>query len=226
MKRCLMRGVVALLAAGALSAVSAGARAEDATSIGQGPRVFSIQPRPYRLGHEFQLGAGVLPLNAFYVGLVPAASYTYNFTDFWAWEIASVGYSWDLDTSLESDLKKDYGVQPVNHGGDRIHLFGTTNLVIKPLFGKLAIFNHDIVSAETYFVLGGGPLLLGKYWRPAVDVGFGLRFWSSNAISMRLDVRDYFIFAKMLPEQSLFIMVSAAFNFATTLSAPVEAGKR
>jgi outer membrane beta-barrel protein len=192
------------------------AAAEDLSSFGEGPRVFSIQPRPFRLGHEFQLGVGVLPLNAFYVGIVPTASYTYHFSDFWGWEIASIGYSLNRDTSLESDLYKDYSVRPVNHGGDRINLVGTTSLVIKPLFGKLAIFNEDVVSSETFFVLGIGGTLLGKYPRPTVDVGMGLRFWSSNTVSVRLDLRDYLIFNALAPDQALFISLSAALNFVTS----------
>src|SRR5690606_9508691 len=84
------------------------------------PRIFSIQKRPYRLAHEFQLGAGILPMDAFYLGLVLHAGYTYHFPDFWAWEIAGGGYSLNRDTSLRENLMESYGVQPVRGGGDRI----------------------------------------------------------------------------------------------------------
>jgi len=197
-------------------ALAPAARAEDA--VGEGPRVFSIQPRPYKLGHEFQLGLGVLPMDAFYVGAVITASYTYHFTDFWGWEIAGAGYSKNFNTSLRGDLHKDYGVVPVQGGGDRIQYFGTTSLVIKPFFGKLAIFNDGLVTSETFFVLGLGALEMGPPAgradpRLVVDLGLGLRLWSSETLSMRVDVRDYLIFVSALPQQALFLSVSVAFNF-------------
>ncbi|MBN1960939.1 MAG: outer membrane beta-barrel domain-containing protein [Deltaproteobacteria bacterium] len=214
MKRPILWGLVILFLS-----ISRNAAAYDIESFNRGPRVFAIQPRPFHLGHEFQLGLGVLPLNAFYVGMVPTASYTYHFSDFWGWEIASAGYSLNKDTSLETDLYKDYSVRPVNHGGDRIHFIATSSLVVKPLFGKLAIFNRDIVTSETFFAFGIGGVLLGKYPRPVANVGLGLRFWSTKTISWRLDLRDYLIFNQLPPENAFFISISAALNF---LSSPIK----
>jgi outer membrane beta-barrel protein len=211
----------ALAAAASIVLAAGAAHAED--GAGGGPRVFSIQPRPFRLGHEFQLGAGVLPMDAFYIGAVAAASYTYHFTDFWAWEIASVGYSLNIDTPLKDDLRRDYSVQPVDNGGDRIHYYAMTSLVVKPLFGKLAIFNRDVVSSETFFVLGVGTLELGRFPRPAVDVGLGLRFWSSQTLSLRFDMREILIFKTAVPRQSLFVVLSAAFNFVNGPPHPEQA---
>src|SRR6476659_8576786 len=73
------------------------ARAEAQPDIEtDAPRVFSIQQRPYRLGHEFSLGLGVLPLDAFYKGMVIGAGYTYHFSDFWAWEMVNLNYSLNI----------------------------------------------------------------------------------------------------------------------------------
>ena len=177
------------------------------------PRVFSIQERPYRLGHEFTLGLGVLPLDAFYVGVTSSASYTYHFSDFWAWEIAGGSYSLNFGTGLKSRLLDEHRVVPVRGGGERITTFATTSAVAKPLFGKLAIFNQDTILSETFFVAGIGPLLKGAYWRPCVDLGMGLRFWTSAVLSFRLDIRDYLIFTSLVPENTLFLLVSASFNY-------------
>lgn len=192
--------------------VASPAWAQD-VEVFDAPRIFSIQERPFRLGHEFQLGLGVLPTNAFYVGAVLAGSYTYHFTDFWAWEIASFGYSMNFDTSLEDELHDEFGVAPVGGGGERIHMFGASSLVAKPLFGKLAVFNESTVYSETFFSLGAGPVLKGEFWRFAAQVGMGLRFWSSDALSVRFDLRDYLIFTGWVPENALFLMLSASFNF-------------
>jgi outer membrane beta-barrel protein len=187
------------------------------------PRIFSIQPRPYRLGHEFQLGLGVLPMDAFYVGGVLGASYTYHFSDFWAWEIANAGYSLNFDTSLREELRQDYNLEPVRGGGDRIHLYATSSVVVKPLFGKLALFNSDVVHSETYFTAGGGLLLKGDVPLFTVVFGLGLRFWSSDVVSLRFDVKDYLMFAGYVPANTMMFMLSASLNVFDPSAADSEA---
>ena len=108
-------------------------------------------------------------------------------------------------------------------GGERIHLFGTTSLVAKPLFGKLAMFNETVVHSETFFTLGAGPLLKGEFWRFAAQLGMGLRFWSSEALSVRFDLRDYLIFTSAVPENAVFLMLSAAFNVFDKAAQEVDA---
>ncbi|MBI5508821.1 MAG: outer membrane beta-barrel domain-containing protein [Deltaproteobacteria bacterium] len=188
------------------------------------PRVFSIQERPYRLGHEFQLGLGVLPLDAFYVGITASASYTYHFSDFWAWEIAGGSYSLNKGTGLATRLFDEYGVVPVRGGGERIVTFASTSVVVKPLFGKLAVFNSDVVYSETFFVAGVGPMRKGEFWRPSADVGAGFRFWTSPVLSWRLDIRDVLVFSSLAPENNLLVLVSASFNYresgTKTVAAP------
>lgn len=187
---------------------------------GDTPRTFSIQPRPYRLAHEFQVGLGVLPLDAFYVGLAFSASYTFHFTDFWAWEIAGGGYVLDVGTGLEDELRQDFGVAPVRGGGERITFLGGSSLVVKPLFGKLALWNEEILYSETYFVLGVGPALSSSaggeqdFWRFAANVGLGFRFWFNDSLSWRIDVRDYLIFKDLVPENTLSFNVSVSFSVA------------
>jgi outer membrane beta-barrel protein len=201
--------VVVALAAVALPRTAAAQLEFD----NEAPRVFSIQERPYRLGHEFTLGLGVLPLDAFYVGVTASASYTYHFSDFWAWEIARGSYSLNFDTGLTGTLFDEYGVVPVRGGGERIKTFATTSVVVKPLFGKLSIFNDDIIFSETFFVAGIGPMLKGEFWRPTIDLGVGFRFWTSGVLSWRLDIRDYLIFSSIVPQNTMFLLVSASFNY-------------
>jgi hypothetical protein len=87
---------------------------------------------------------------------------------------------------------------------------------VKPLFGKLAIFNDDVIYSETFFTAGIGPLLKGQYWRATIDLGGGLRFWTSGVLSWRLDIRDYLVFTGIVPESNLFVLVSASFNYRET----------
>lgn len=207
----------ALACAAALAPAVAGAQAIEEELESESPRVFAIQERPYRLGHEFQLGMGVLPLDAFYVGAVTTGSYTFHFSDFWAWEMASLGYSLNFDSGLEDNLFERYELLPVQGGGARITLLGTSSLVIKPLFGKLALFNAKKIYGETFFSFGGGPVRMAVesrgFWYFAGSLGVGLRFWWNQAFSLRFDVRDYMIFKGLVPENALMLMLSASFNY-------------
>jgi outer membrane beta-barrel protein len=207
---------VTLLAVAALTSVALPRIARAQLEFdNEAPRVFSIQERPYRLGHEFTLGLGVLPLDAFYVGVTTSASYTYHFSDFWAWEIAGGSYALNFSTGLEKDLFEQHGVVPTARdvAQMKISALATSSMVIKPLFGKLAVFNDDIIYSETFFVAGIGPARKGQFWRPMVDLGVGLRFWTSGVLSWRLDIRDYLIFSSIIPENTLLVLVSASLNY-------------
>lgn len=208
----------ALLLASAITFVPALAFADAQPDIEtDAPRVFSIQPRPYRLGHEFSLGVGVLPLDAFYKGAVIDASYTYHFSDFWAWEMANIGYSVNIDTGLEDSLLNDFNVRTIDQDGGKVTLLGTTSLVVKPFFGKLALFNATKIFAETYFVGGMGTARLERDGRGTfyytVDLGMGIRFWATQAFSLRFDIRDYLIFNDAVPQNGLLFQLSASFNY-------------
>ena len=96
--------------AGALLMVPDVARAELTLDIEE-PRVFSIQERPYRLGHEFTLGVGLLPMDSFYIGSVASGSYTYHFSDFWAWEMIHGNFSLSSCRSLGSSRCEVVGIE-------------------------------------------------------------------------------------------------------------------
>ena len=182
-------------------------------------RVFSIQPRPYRLGHEFQLGIGVLPLDAFYVGAVATGSYTYHLSDFWAWEIVSGSYSLNFGTGLE-----DRAVEALPGGADARRRRAHQRRRDDEPGDEAALRQARDLQLERH-------LLARPSWcsasgrcgweckagaataRPLVDVGLGLRFWTGPALSFRFDVRDYLIFNEAVPDNALLLMLSVAFNY-------------
>ncbi len=210
--------MAAVVLAGSLFVVPDTARAELTLDI-ETPRVFSIQDRPYRLGHEFTLGVGLLPMDSFYIGTVASGSYTYHFSDFWAWEMLHANYSINADSGLAQELLDEFGVEPVRGGGDRITTFATSALVIKPLFGKIALFNETMLYAESQFFIGGGPMRLaleedGTFYFAGL-IGGALRFWTNDVFSIRFEVRDYLIFRDWVPDNTMMLGISASFNFFT-----------
>lgn len=189
-----------------------GQAAARPTALADPPRVYSSQAHPYIARHELTLGAGVLPLDAFYVGAALQGSYTFHFSQTWAWEMVNVGYSFNIDTSLREDLLANFGVQP-SSSPEPIRLYGSTGVVFKPLFGKFALLNRKMLQAETYLTLGAGPTLRGDFWRASVHLGAGIRVWSTTWLSVRFDVRDMLIFADgWAPRHGLICGLAGAYT--------------
>src|SRR5262245_13205759 len=74
--------------------------------------IAAVQERAYRMNHELSLALGVLPLDAFYKGVYGQVSYTYHFTDAFAWQVGRGAYSHSLNTGLRNELENGFGVSP------------------------------------------------------------------------------------------------------------------
>jgi outer membrane beta-barrel protein len=155
-----------------------------------------IQNRKFKMAHEFTLQGGTLPLDAFFKGVTATGRYTLHFNDFHAWEIAGASYSFNVDTGLKDQLVNNFGVQPA--ALPRLLLVIDSNYVMKPYYGKLALFNRTLLYAEL-FVLAGATV---TYWedgsfRPGPDIGAGLRFFWAEWVSFRTDIRHAVVFNGM-----------------------------
>ncbi len=157
-----------------------------------------IQNRKFNMGHEFTLQAGTLPLDAFYKGATGTFRYTLHFNDFHAWEIGSVSYSYNIDTDLRRQLIENFGVQPDARGLEQIFGFLETNYIMKPIYGKLSLFNRLLIYNEIYFnggfaVAGVGEFPNVAFW-PGPGYGAGIRFFLFESLSIRFDMRHYILF--------------------------------
>ncbi len=155
-----------------------------------GLQYLAVQKRLRTPTHEFTGWIGSLPLDAFIKGLTGSAAYTLHFDDLWAWEIANVTYSYGLETDLKAELESlplPLGPTPF----ETVDYFVTSNLVVKPVYGKFAILNDSILHGELLLIAGGGYGWMTVTSRPVVDVGFALRVYAGEMLSLRLDVRDY-----------------------------------
>jgi outer membrane beta-barrel protein len=61
-----------------------------------------------------------------------------------------------------------------------------------PLYGKLSLFNSDIIHFDIYTVAGFGAAFAGSRHPPEANVGVGQRFVFGDWLAMRLEVRDHF----------------------------------
>lgn len=188
--------------------------------------VFAVQNRKFNLKHEFDIGVGVLPINAFTKGLTASAAYTYHFSPMWAWEIARFAWSFGLGTGLRDELVNDFMVDATKL--QNINYFGSSSLVVKPLYGKLAFTNRRVVHVEVFFALGASVGVFtnaaqspnaissntGGVIRPGFDAGGGFRFFLDEHFSLRLDIRDLTYFkAGPATDSELYLGLSLAVTF-------------
>ena len=147
------------------------------------------------MGHEFSLSGGVLPMDAFTKGLTGTFRYTLHFNDFNAWEIGGITYSYGIETDLRQQLRDNFGVQPDANGLRQILGFLETNYIMKPIYGKLSLFNRLLIYNELYFNVGGAVSLYDDFsFAPGPGYGAGIRFFIWDWLSLRFDIRHYVLF--------------------------------
>jgi outer membrane beta-barrel protein len=182
--------------------------------------VSAVQERMYRMNHELTLGVGVLPADAFYKGVVAGVGYTYHFNDSFAWQVGRGSYSYNLKTGLREQLERDFGVAPTaNAFQDEVQWMVGSDLMWSPFYGKLAFRNSKVLHFAAFLIGGGSVLKLNRTdgFRPAANVGLGLRFFSSNTVSFRLDVTNNFVFAEATRVINVPVFqLSTALNFGAT----------
>ena len=154
---------------------------------------YAVQSRLFRLGGELAVDGGILPINAFSKGLTVGVAFTYHFSNSWAWEIINANYVYkQLDTGLKTELLENFNVQPTDISS--IDLMLSSSLVLKPFYGKLALFNRRVVHLEVSVPIGGAwANYTDKQTFGAVS-GLIFRVFLSPHASVRLDVREYVLF--------------------------------
>jgi len=190
--------------------------------------VSAVQERQYRMNHELTLGVGVLPLDAFYKGVTGQVSYTYHFTDSFAWQVGRGAYSYNVNTGLRSQLERDFGVLPTAF--DEVNWMVGSDLVWTPWYGKASFLNRSVTHFEIFLVGGlsvlnlhlassnattGGSGLSGTAFRPAANLGIGLRVYSNRFVSFRFDVTDNVVVSDRIFNVPT-LQLSAALNFGAS----------
>ncbi len=160
----------------------------SAKDEGEGLSTLAVQNRIHSMMHEFSASVGTLPIDAFTKGLTFSGAYTIHFNDLFAWEVGQFTYSYHIDTKLREDLA-DFDVQPTSF--EIVNLYVTSNLIIKPLYGKLALLNRALIYGEIFFNVGAGWGRLSLTDRPIADFGAGIRLFAGKYVSFRIDLRDY-----------------------------------
>lgn len=175
-------------------------------------KVFAIQARDYRMNHEFTLSMAFLPLDAFYKFFAVSGHYVVHFTDMWAWEAIHFSFSkyLDVDTGLKSHLSDEWDASATDT--PKIDYFIDTNLMLKPLYGKMTLFDSLVIYMETYFILGIGAEKFQTAWFPTGNVGVGMRIFLTDTLSLRFEVREYVYLEEGGVGSTLYFGVGFSYN--------------
>lgn len=173
----------ALVATSLLCSTLALAQEEEETTS-----LAAVQERAYRMQHEFALGVGVLPVDPYTKGLFAQFGYTAHFSDTFAWNVARGGYSYAVKTELRNQLERDFGWLPTAF--EEVQFFVGSNVVWKPLYGKLSVANRWDLHGEFFLSVGGTLFKFTNSFRPGVNLGLGARVFFNRALSLRLDLTD------------------------------------
>jgi len=175
---------------------------------------YAVQSRLFRLGGELNVAAGILPINAFNKGLTVGGAFTYHFGNILAWEVINGAYVYkQLDTGLKTELLDNFGVNPTKIAA--IDLMLSSSLVLKPFYGKLALFNRRVIHAEFSVPFG---ITMGRYTQPqsylfGPNVGLIFRLFLSTHTSLRIDVRENVLFHGWNTRNELWVGLGFAFAF-------------
>jgi outer membrane beta-barrel protein len=176
-----------------------------------------IQNRKFKLLHEVSLLGGGLPVDPFYKGITTTMGYTLHFTDFFGIEFVQFTYSFNLDTKLKKELIRtalSKGELPPDFP-EIEWIADVAHVVVKPLYGKEAVFNTKVVHLEAFgrfgptFVRRSGTT---ESFAFGFDAGFGLRFWLQDWVAVRFDLAEMIYFLDKKPQQCLRINAGFAFN--------------
>lgn len=180
----------------------------------------AVQDRLYKMNHELTLGVGALPADAFYKGYFAGLSYTYHFSDNFAWQVGRGGYSYNVKTSLRRQLERDFGVAPTNTAfEDEVQWMVGSDIMWSPFYGKTSILNSKVIHFEAFLLGGATVFKLNRDggFQPGANVGVGLRAFKSDHISFRLDVTNNVVWAGGSRIINIpTIQLATALNFGAT----------
>lgn len=151
-------------------------------------RLLAVQQRKFRLQHELDVGAMFEPVDAFSKGLGGEGAYVLHLNDEWSWEILRGGYAVRLDTGLQKQLERDFGVAPTAF--EALKWWAASALDWAPVYGKFALRNASLVHAEALLTVGG---IFGRFtssYLAGPEIGVGVRVFLSQRLSVRFDARD------------------------------------
>lgn len=167
---------------------------EGETELNKAVRAYQQRYLIKRHRVELQLGGG-LTFNDPWVRHESAdAGLFFHITEQFALGVTASKY-WAQDSALSKTQEQNFGLF-----AEKSHLQAGGMLEVQwaPLFGKFAIFGFGVVQLDGYLLLGGGieRTTRGVEYKPAGEIGAGMRLHIFRWLSLAVDVRDILVMEK------------------------------
>lgn len=165
---------------------------EDATTPVSRP-VTLVQQRKYRLQHELALMLGSFPTDPYYKGFSQAASYTWNFSRWFGWQVVKVMSLRNTDAQLKRAIVAFEPSLDPDEAFPQITRVIASHLRVSPFYGKVSVLNRFVVHGGAYFQLGGAVVDRShpvEYRVAGLDAGVGGRVWLARAVSVCVEVSE------------------------------------
>jgi outer membrane beta-barrel protein len=218
-----MRGFVVVAA---LLAASSTARADTPTGVPfldelgtrEEGQLEVYQNRKHRLTSEIFGSIGGLPADPYNKGLTFTGGYAIHFNDFVAWEVGQFTYAITFDSDLKQRLERLTSLYTFRAPQlPEINWFVSSHLVLKPIYGKQAIFNRKIIHIEAFAL--AGPAIINRSvpdteFNVGANVGAGMRVWIAKNTSVRFDIQELLFYGTKTNEfeSALHLHLGLAFN--------------
>ncbi|MEW6378956.1 MAG: outer membrane beta-barrel domain-containing protein [bacterium] len=180
-------------------------------------QVYAIQNRVFHYCHEIGASCGYFPDDDFYHLYPLGLHYTYHINEHLGWEVARGYLMLNREKELRKDLEKKFGVAPTEFRETKYMVH--THLVVKPFYGKDAVWNRRILNHEGYLFLGGG--MVSYENKPAavienvlsVSFGIGMKYFIRKHLCLNLEIRDLVNFREDKRENRLGFGLGLGFRF-------------
>ncbi|MBI4818071.1 MAG: outer membrane beta-barrel domain-containing protein [Deltaproteobacteria bacterium] len=169
------------------------ARVEKAEDSGKSfeDRIKSVQRKVFLKKSRFEIFPQfALDLNdPFYQHLLVGAAVGYHFADSLSFEARGGVAIASLKQSVIRLVRVEEGALFQNPPELKFH--ADADLLWAPVYGKISLFGESILHFDTYVTAGAGVFGTDLAAAPAINVGFGQRYFISDWLVARVEIRDY-----------------------------------
>jgi len=179
-----------------------------------------VQERIYDRTHEIAFNMGYVPDDDFYEEYPLSLSYTYHFNKNIAWEVGRFQYFLTRKKDLKDTLS-GYDLAAVSF--DKPLYMLHTSFVLKPTYGKDAVWDKNIINHEGFFSFGAG---IAQYQREypvdtetstetvlSLTLGAGRRYFVSKKFALITEIKTYTQFKDSTTETNIYMGLGIAYRF-------------
>jgi outer membrane beta-barrel protein len=179
-----------------------------------------IQERIYDRTHELGFHMGYIPDDDFYEEYPLGVSYTYHFNKNVAWEVGRLQYFLTRKKDLKDTLS-EYDLAAVSF--DKPTFMLHSSFILKPTYGKDAVWDKNIVNHEGFFSFGAGIAQFEREYPVdaesstetvlSASFGAGRRYFVSKKTALIAEIKTYTQFKDSGTETNVYLGLGLAYRF-------------